>query len=452
MTIALMKTKAEQTLTEAFEQSSARLPGSSAVQDARRAAIGRFSAAGLPHRRIEEWKYTDLRNLVKDAYAPALETDTAGKTTVADLIVALGPLAHVAAYRVAFVNGRHCPLLSDLEGAEGIDVTPLGAALQEAPDKVAKGLVAATGPAGDAMTALNTAFMTDGAIVRIAAGAKPAKPLLIVFVRAGKEPHATTLRNIVSVGKTAEVTLIEAHVAVPGATDEAQVNALTEFTVESGAVATHLKVAADNGKALHLSNWNVALAGDATYRGYQYTSGQALARNQISVVYQGEGGRLDLSGVFLARGREHIDTTLVVDHAVPHCESRELFKGVLDGTSRGIFQGKVIVRPDAQKTDGKQMAQALMLSPDAEFDSKPELEIYADDVVCGHGTTTAELDEDLLFYCKSRGIPDDAARALLIESFIGEALDKVEHEGVRSALQTMTTDWLGGGETKKMRT
>ena len=131
------------------------------------------------------------------------------------------------------------------------------------------------------------------------------------------------------------------------------------------------------------------------------------------------------------RGQEHVDTTLVVDHAVPHCDSRELFKGVLDGRARGIFQGKIIVRPDAQKTDGKQMAQALMLSPDAEFDSKPELEIYADDVVCGHGTTSAELDADLLFYCKSRGIPENEARALLIESFIGEAIDKIEHEGLR---------------------
>ena len=131
---------------------------------------------------------------------------------------------------------------------------------------------------------------------------------------------------------------------------------------------------------------------------------------------------------------EHVDTTLVVDHAVPHCESRELFKGVLDDRGRGVFQGKIIVRPDAQKTDGKQMAQALMLSPDAEFDSKPELEIYADDVVCGHGTTSAELDGDLLFYCMSRGIPENEARALLIESFVGEALDKVEHDGLRAAL------------------
>ena len=150
--------------------------------------------------------------------------------------------------------------------------------------------------------------------------------------------------------------------------------------------------------------------------------------------FKGEGAKLDISGLFLGRGTEHIDTTLVVDHAVPGCESRELFKGVLADRARGVFQGKVIVRPDAQKTDGKQMAQALMLSEDAEFDSKPELEIYADDVVCGHGSTAAEIDEDMLFYLRSRGIPLEEARALLIESFIGEAIDKVEDERLREAL------------------
>jgi Fe-S cluster assembly protein SufD len=151
-----------------------------------------------------------------------------------------------------------------------------------------------------------------------------------------------------------------------------------------------------------------------------------------------------VSGAFLGRGSEHIDTTLVVDHAVPHCTSRELFKGVLADRAHGIFQGKVIVRPNAQKSDGKQMAQALMLSPDAEFDSKPELEIHADDVVCGHGATAAEIDEDMLFYLRARGIPVAEARALLIESFIGEAIDKVADENLRAALSGIAKRRLSG--------
>jgi Fe-S cluster assembly protein SufD len=440
MTIAVMKTKAEQGLTEAFDKAAAQLPGGDAVRAARREAIGTFSALGLPHRRIEEWKYTDLRNMMKDAQPLALAAGT--KVTIAELIVALGPLAHVDAHRITFVNGHCRPDLSDLDGAAGLEVKPLAGALTAAPDKVGSGLAAATGAADDATVALNTAFMTDGAVVRVQAGAKIAKPLLVVFLNAAATPQFTAVRNVISVAEGATATIIEAHVTLPGSASDQQVNALTELTLGKGAEVHHLKAAFEAEGSVHLSNWNIALGPDAVYRGFQFTAGQAIARNQIRAVYNGQGGKLDLSGAYLARGSEHIDTTLVVDHAVPHCESRELFKVVLDGRGRGIFQGKIIVRPDAQKTDGKQMAQALMLSPDAEFDSKPELEIYADDVVCGHGTTSAEIDEDLLFYCMSRGIPELEARTLLIESFIGEAIDKVEHEGVRDALMTACRDWL----------
>src|SRR4029078_5658358 len=195
-------------------------------------------------------------------------------------------------------------------------------------------------------------------------------------------------------------------------------------------------------RVTHLANWIVMLEEAVNYRGFHKTAGAALARSQIFATYKGQHSKLDLSGVFLGRGSDHIDTTLVVDPAVPHCVSRELFKGVLDDRARGIFQGKVIVRPDAQKSDGKQMAQVLMLSPDAEFDSKPELEIYADDVICGHGSTAAELDEDLLFYMRARGIPREKARALLIESFVGEAFDKIENDAVREAMFAIATDWL----------
>ena len=443
MNVAVMKTKTEQALSEAFETAAPKLPGGKAVADARRAAIARFNGSGLPHRRVEEWKYTDLRAGLKEPLA--LSLDDAAKVTVGDLIVALGPLAHVEAHRITFVNGRFRPELSDVEGAVGIEVKPLAGSLNTAPDKVGAGLAATSGPADDAVQALNTAYMTDGAVVRIAAKSKLEKPLLIVHLRAGLEARFTAVRNIISAGEGSEATILEAHIVLPGATLEGQINALTEVTTAPAANLTHIKVAVDNGRTVHLANWNVGLGANSVYRGFQFTAGQGLARNQIFATYQGEYSKLDLSGAYLARGGEHIDTTLVVDHAVPHCESRELFKGVLDDHARGVFQGKIIVRPDAQKTDGKQMAQALMLSPDAEFDSKPELEIYADDVVCGHGTTSAQLDEDLLFYCMSRGIPQKEARALLIESFIGEAIDKVEHAGIREALMSYATVWLRAG-------
>jgi Fe-S cluster assembly protein SufD len=440
MNVAVMKTKAEQAISEAFEAVAGKLPGGALVKARRAEAIGKFSALGLPHRRIEEWKYTDLRSSFKEALPPAIQDTT--PLTIAELIVALGPLAHIDAYRVAFVNGQHRTDLDDVSEATGLDVTALGTALGSAPEKVASRLV---GPAdGDtgAIVALNAAFMTDGAIVRVSDGATLAKPLLVVFVRAGAEARSIAVRNIIAVGAGATATVVEAHVVLPGSTKDVQVNALSEVSVGKAATLLQAKVAVDDGKCVHLSNWVVTLDSDATYRGFQFTSGQGLARNEINAVYAGQGGNLDLSGAYLARGGEHIDTTLVVDHAVPGCASRELFKGVLDGHARGVFQGKIIVRPDAQKTDGKQMSQALMLSEDAEFDSKPELEIFADDVVCGHGTTSAQLDPDLLFYCMSRGIPESEARALMIESFIGEAIDKVEHQGLKAALMAYATGWL----------
>jgi Fe-S cluster assembly protein SufD len=433
-----MKTKAEQALTEAFEAAAGKLPGSAAVKARRAEAIGVFGSLGLPHRRIEEWKYTDLRANLKEALPPAILDET--PLTIAELIVALGPLAHIDAYRVTFVNGRHRAELDDISEASGLDVAALGKTLASAPANVADALTKSD--ANGAVAALNAAFMTDGAIVRVIDKEALAKPLLVVFVRAGSEKHFVTVRNFVSVGNGATATIIEAHVVLPGASAQAQSNALTEVTVGNAATLHHTKVAVDEGKCIHLADWDVTLGADATYRGFQFSSGLGLARNEINVRYAGEGGKLDLSGAYMARANEHIDTTLVVDHAVPACESRELFKGVLDGHGRGVFQGKIIVQPDAQKTDGKQMSQALMLSEDAEFDSKPELEIFADDVVCGHGTTSAELDPDMLFYCRSRGIPESEARALMIESFIGEAIDKVENPELHTALMRFARDWL----------
>jgi Fe-S cluster assembly protein SufD len=442
MNVAVIKTKAEQAIPELFERVAEQLPGGTKAMPARREALSRFASLGMPHRRIEEWKYTDLRNTLKDAYAPSA---AASQLSAKDLATALGPMADIEADRIVFVNGFHsAELSSKLPSDSQISVAPLSEAL-------ASGLATLTAEGADegqnAVLALNAAFVTDGAIVTVGAGAEIAKPLMIVNVRAGSAAQSAAVRNVVSIGANAKVTIIEAFVVAPDAGASAQANGVTEIKVGDAAEVAHVKCVADQGEASHLSNWLVALGKDTVYHGFQFTFGTRLARNGINVVYGGEGAKLDVSGAFLTRGSEHVDTTLVVDHAVPKCESRELFKGVLANQSRGIFQGKVIVRPDAQKTDGKQMAQALMLSPDAEFDSKPELEIYADDVVCGHGATVAQIDDDLMFYCQSRGIPAAEARALLVESFIGEALAKVEHEGLREAFTAYTNAWLSGTST-----
>ncbi|MEO0729817.1 MAG: SufD family Fe-S cluster assembly protein, partial [Pseudomonadota bacterium] len=218
-------------------------------------------------------------------------------------------------------------------------------------------------------------------------------------------------------------------------------NAASRITVGDGALLTHVKVAVEDD-VRHVGNWAAKVGSDAKYRPFLFTAGPALARNNLFIAFAGEGSALNASGAFLGRDRQHIDNTLWIDHDVPSCESRELFKGVLDDHARGIFQGKVVVQPVAQKTDGKQMAQALMLSPTCEFDSKPELEIYADDVVCGHGSTCAELDSDLVFYLRSRGIPEATAKTLLMESFVGEAIEEIENDAVAEAVAELANSWL----------
>ncbi len=440
MIVAVIKTGAEQGFAQTFEQIAQQLPGNDAARAARREAIDAFNRLGLPHRRIEAWKYTDLRTAVKEALPVAIGDRT--KLTIADVIVALGPLAALDVCRIVLVNGAFRPELSTRDIPVGLTIRPLADALASGDSSLTAEAGGHEARADDAVVALNTAYATDGAIIEVAAGARINKPVLLAHVRAGAERRFAAVRNIVRVGKAATATLIETYATLPGTAEDGQTNVLTDTVLADEAHFTHLKCAMETGNVTHLATWQTTLATDTVYRAFQLTAGPQLARNQSFIAFAGTGGKLDCSGVFLARDNRHIDTTMVIDHAVPHCESRELFKGVLDDAARGVFQGKVIVRPDAQKTDGKQMAQAMMLSPDAEFDSKPELEIYADDVVCGHGTTSAEIDEDLLFYCRSRGIPESEARALLIEAFVGEAIDKIEDEDVRQAFATVTRTWL----------
>jgi Fe-S cluster assembly protein SufD len=438
MTVAVTRTKAEQAYSETFEAVAAKLPGGRAVADARKAAIGAFAGLGFPHRRIEAWKYTDLRSAVKEALPPAIADAT--PVTISELESALEGLAALDAHRVVFVNGTHRQELSAASTEKGLETGPLAFELGRSAGDAS---INSTATAQDAVIALNTAFVTDGAVVRIGKGANLAKPVLLVFVRAGKEPRLVTTRNSVKVGDNARATIIEAHVSLPGA-GAGQANTLAEIAVGDGAEVVHVKCTLEGTGVSHVASALATLGAQTRYRVFHLTAGTGLVRNTMLATFKGEGAKLDISGCFLGRDSEHIDTTLVVDHAVPDCESRELFKGVLADKARGVFQGKVIVRPDAQKTDGKQMAQVLMLSDDAEFDSKPELEIYADDVVCGHGSTAAELDGDMLFYLRARGIPLAEARRMLIESFVGEALDKIEDEQLREALSAMTLGRLAG--------
>ncbi|MEX1083503.1 MAG: Fe-S cluster assembly protein SufD, partial [Xanthobacteraceae bacterium] len=247
-------------------------------------------------------------------------------------------------------------------------------------------------------------------------------------------------RSLAVVEEGARAMLIESHEG--GADADYQVNAALELVVRDKAHVDHVKLIGEGAKALHVSTLMATVGAHARFNTFSFTTGGAAVRNQMFLLLAGEETVAGSRGVNLLKGRQHADNTLIVDHAVPGCQSRELFKSVLDGDSHGIFQGKIVVRPGAQKTDAKMMTQALLLSERAEAANKPELEIFADDVQCGHGATAGALDQNLLFYLRARGIPKKEAEALLIQSFVGEAIEGIEHAGLREVLMEAVTAWL----------
>jgi Fe-S cluster assembly protein SufD len=284
--------------------------------------------------------------------------------------------------------------------------------------------------------------MADGVVIRVAADVRIERPIQLVFAYCSDWGGAVFARSQVVVGERARLTLLESHECF-GAADY-QVNSALDLAVGEDAQFDHVKLGSDGDGALHVSTIGATLGSNAQLRDFALTLGGTMVRNQLFVTCAGPGAQIDLRGAGLLHGRQHADTTLVLDHAVGGCRSRELFKAVLEDESRSVFQGKIIVRPKAQKTDARMMTQSLLLSETAETNSKPELEIFADDVQCGHGATCGALDDQLKFYLMARGIPAKEAEALLIKAFIGEAIDGVAHDGAREALAGVVAAKLDG--------
>src|SRR5262245_60500597 len=426
-----IRTAAETALVEAFARRKTLLPGGREIAARREAAFRRFERSGLPHRRVEEWKYTDLRALMRDG-KPLAEAPNAAARAAAKSAGSI--LAGLRAHRIVIVDGTFVPELSDT-AIDGVTVTSLAA-------EVARGDGVLRDSADDDVAlALNTAFASDGGVIRIAAGKAIARPIQLVFVHSAGAATAVFARSQVLVEPGAQVTLVESHEG-PDHLDY-QINTALDLTVGAGAKVDHVKVTCEGNAALHVSTLNATVGDGAELRDFTFTLGGAVVLNQLFITCSGKNATLGLAGANLLRHRQHADTTLVLDHAVGGSTSRELFKSVLDDESHGVFQGKIVVRPDAQKTDARMMTRALLLSQEAEADNKPELEIFADDVQCGHGATAGALDEDLKFYLMARGIPEKEAEALLIQSFVGEAIETIAHEGVRADLMFAAIRWLG---------
>jgi Fe-S cluster assembly protein SufD len=433
-----IKTAAETALAASFATARRALPGAGSVAALREDAFRRFESEGLPHRRVEEWKYTDLRALMREARPLASPPDPAAKARAER---ALPTLVAIEARRIVFVDGAFVPELSDLAALEaGLTIRSTAQALAASDPHIAAHL-GKVAPNDDVAVALNTAFMGDGAVIHVAAGVALARPLHLVFVNAGDAPASVFVRSLAVIENGARAMLVETHLGA-GA-PEHQVNAVLELKVGDEAHVDHVKITGEGGGALHVSTLMASIGAHARFNEFLFTTGGAVVRNQVFVRFASEGTIAGIRGACLLKDRQHADTTLVADHAVADCTSREVFKSVLDGESRGVFQGKIIVRPRAQKTDAKMATHALLLSETAEADNKPELEIFADDVQCGHGATSGDLDEELLFYLKARGIPAKEAEALLIQAFVGEAVEGIEHAGLRDALMESVAAWLG---------
>ena len=434
--VTTIKTAAETELAQVFAHARKSLPGDDAVAAQREAAFGLFAKEGLPHRRVEDWKYTDLRALMREAKPLAPPPDAAAKALAKSAGALLGD---VETRRLVFVDGAFVAELSDLANLEiGLSVGSLADALSGDEPMLTQRL-GKLAPAGDVAVALNTALMGDGAVIRIAADATIERPLHLLFVASGK-PTASFVRSLVVVERGARAMVIESHEGPAGS--DYQVNAALELFVGDEAHVDHVKIIGEGADALHVSTLAAAIGAHARFNAFSFTMGGAVVRNQLFLKFDGEGIVAGIRGASLLKGRQHADSTLVINHVAPDCQSREVFKTVLDDEAHGVFQGRIIVRRQAQRTDAKMMTQALLLSDRAEADNKPELEIFADDVQCGHGATAGAIDEDLKFYLLARGIPAAEAEALLIQAFLGEAIDGIEHAGLREALLESVVAWL----------
>jgi Fe-S cluster assembly protein SufD len=430
MNVVLARTETGRAMESLFIASRERLPGTGKVAEVRRLAFEAYERAGLPHRRIEEWKYTDLRALMREVRPLAAKPDA---SALKHAKTALKPIAVAGATKLVLVDGIFAAELSDKAPA-GVSVKTLREALEGGADDL---LVTA---ATDAMISLNAALATDGAVVEVADSAKLAAPLQIIHVATASAASAFT-RSQVKIGKGARVTLVENFVAADGAKTY-QAHDAVLLSLGDEAELMQVRLMADNADAVNITSAIFNVGAKAKFDLFNMTAGGAISRYQGFVALAGEGSELNVNGVNLLNGTQHGDTTLVVDHAVPHCTSREVFRAVIDDRAHSVFQGRIIVRPDAQKTDGKMMTRALLLSDEAEADNKPELEIFADDVTCGHGATSGALDESLLFYLRARGLPEKDAQALLIQAFVGEAIEGIADDDLREAVMAAAERWL----------
>ncbi|MDB4876997.1 MAG: FeS assembly protein SufD [Gemmatimonadetes bacterium] len=418
----------------AFDQLTSDASTPSWVQSMRRAAFERFASLGFPTTKNEDWHFTSVAPIADQEFV--LLASKSGDVRREEL----EPFTFGARWdTMVFVNGRFAPELADCAKLPaGVKVWDLASAWTKAPSVVDMiGKIASYDNAS--FTALNTAFMHDGAVIQIAKDTQLDRPIHVLYVTdATAAKGMMHPRNLIVIGRNSKATVIESYVSTTNAMY--LTNTVTEVSVAEGATLNHFTMQREAERSFHVGTVEVAQARDSHYVSFSLATGAALSRSNIYTTLDGEGSGATLNGLYMIEGEQHSDHQTQVIHSQPNTFSRELYKGVLDGRSHGVFNGKVYVHPIAQKTDGKQTNKTLLLSDTAQVDTKPQLEIFADDVKCTHGATIGQIDATALFYLKSRGIENGLARRLLTYAFAADVLETIEVDEIRQSLERMSLE------------
>lgn len=416
------------------------------LRDMRKEALALFSEIGFPTTRDEEWKYTNVSALAKVPFqrlVPDGEEDSASLATVIDAIY-----PDLQASKLVFVDGRFSAALSDgASDVDGLSVESLAGTLASAPDRVVPHLGQSVAFRKNAFTALNTALFEDGALVSVDAECILAQPIHLVFIATARQADTMShVRNLILAGKNSQATVLESYVSLGD--QSTLTNVVTELAAEEGAKLHHYKNQREHGGAYHVATTGVHQCAHSQVSLVSVSTGSLLARHDIHVTLDGQEAECSLNGLYMGKSSQHVDFHTRIVHASPHTRSRELFKGVLTDKARGVFNGAIMVPRDAQKVDSQMTNNNLLLSRDAEIDTKPELEIYADDVKCAHGATIGQLDETAIFYLRTRGIGRNEARGILTEAFALELLESIGNDVVRHEIDRQVLAWLPHEESQ----
>jgi Fe-S cluster assembly protein SufD len=415
----------------------------------REGGFARFSELGFPTTHDEDWRFTNISPISRTAFqlASGVETQhaaSAGNVTARDLD---GFRIPDSACQIVFVNGRYAPELSSGgKVPKGVRISSLAELIKNDPTALERHLGAYANFDRDAFIALNSAFLADGGYVHIKRGAVVEAPICFLYVSTGNAgPAMVHPRNLVIAEENSQATVVEDYVSM--ASGMTFSNVVTELYAGQDAVVAHYMIEREDTEALNVSTLRIQQERNANIESHSVLLGGALVRNNVHPVLAGDGGECLINGLYIGKGRQHMDNYMLVEHAKPHCNSRQFYNGILDERAHGVFHGRIIVHKDAQKTDAKQTNRNLLLSDDAQIDTKPQLEIYADDVKCTHGATIGQVEENALFYLRSRGLDEVAARRLLLYAFASECLDRMRTGPVRTYLEALTTSWLPEGSS-----